>query len=72
LHPTGRFHPQFVDLVRQERLDPRVLAAWEADDIAVYGHLALEYGHRLMALNLEWTEWAIGQLDARQARAAEA
>lgn len=47
-------------------------ADWEADDIAIYGHLALEYGHRLMAMNLEWTDWAIGQLDARQARTDEA
>lgn len=42
---------------------------WEADDIAVYGHLALEYGHRLMAMTLDWADWAIGQLDARQAQA---
>lgn len=43
-------------------------ADWEADDLAIYGHLALEYGHRLMAMNLDWTEWAIAQLDARRAR----
>ena len=47
-------------------------ADWEADDLAIYGHLALEYGHRLMAMTLEWTDWAIGQLDARQARTDEA
>jgi PadR family transcriptional regulator AphA len=43
-------------------------ADWEADDVAIHGHLALEYGHRLMALNLEWAQWAIEQLDARHAR----
>ena len=43
-------------------------ADWEADDIAIYGHLALEYGHRLMAMNIEWAEWAVGQLDERRAR----
>jgi len=74
-------HQQATDYLRQEAevttqkqkmLDHIEEAAdWEADDIAIYGHLALEYGHRLMALNLEWTEWAIGQLDARQARTAE-
>lgn len=41
------------------------LADWEADDVAVHGHLVLEYGHRLMALNLEWTRWAVERLDAR-------
>ena len=75
-------HQQATDYLRQEaevtKEKQQVLdhieeaADWEADDIAIYGHLALEYGHRLMAMNLEWTEWAIGQLDARQARATGA
>jgi DNA-binding PadR family transcriptional regulator len=57
---------------RQQILDHVENAAdWERDDIAVYGRLALEYGHRLMALTLEWTEWAARQLGARQARADE-
>ncbi|GAA1933469.1 hypothetical protein [Streptantibioticus ferralitis] len=74
-------HKQAADYLRQEaeviRSRQQILdhventADWERDDIAVYGHLALEYGHRLMAMNLEWTDWAIGQLDARPARADE-
>ena len=47
-------------------------ADWEANDIAIYGHLALEYGHRLMAMTLEWSDWAVAELDARQARADKA
>ena len=72
-------HEQATDYLRQEAADARrkqaildhieKAADWEADDIAIYGHLALEYGHRLMAMNLEWADWAIDQLDARQARA---
>ena len=46
-----------VTTQKQKMLDHIEEAAdWEADDVAIYGHLALEYGHRLMALNLEWTE----------------
>jgi PadR family transcriptional regulator AphA len=40
------------------------LAAWEADDLAIYGRLALEYGKRLMAMQLEWSQWSIEQLNA--------
>ena len=47
-------------------------ADWEADDIAIYGHLALEYGHRLMAMYLEWIDWAVDQINTRHARAADA
>jgi DNA-binding PadR family transcriptional regulator len=47
-------------------------ADWEADDIAIYGHLALEYGHRLMAMYLEWIDWAVDQINTRRARAADA
>ena len=75
-------HQQAVDYLRQEAavyartrqiLDHIEKAAdWEADDLAIYGHLALEYGHRLMAMNLEWSDWAVGQLDAREARRSEA
>lgn len=75
-------HDQATDYLRKEAEVARSrqgllrrieeAADWEADDIAIYGHLALEYGHRLMALNLEWAEWAVEQLDARQARATEA
>ena len=71
-------HDQATDYLRKEaeitRQRQEILqkiedsADWERDDIAVYGHLALEYGHRLMAMNLEWTEWAVRELDARQAR----
>lgn len=75
-------HEQATDYLRQEAGDARrkqeILdyienaADWEADDIAIYGHLALEYGHRLMAMTLEWADWAVDQLDARQARADDA
>lgn len=75
-------HDQATEYLRQEgeviRRKQQILnrienaADWEADEIAIYGHLALEYGHRLMAMTLEWTDWAIGQLDARQARTDEA
>jgi PadR family transcriptional regulator AphA len=71
-------HDQATAYLRQEaeviRDKQRILdhiersADWEADEIAVYGHLALEYGHRLMAMTLEWTDWAVAQIDARQAR----
>ena len=44
---------------------------WEANDLAVYGRLVLEYGLRLMTLYQEWTDWAVDQLEARYA-AAEA
>jgi hypothetical protein len=47
-------------------------ADWEADDIAIYGHLALEYGHRLMAMYLGWIDWAVDQINTRHARAADA
>ncbi|MBC3840750.1 PadR family transcriptional regulator [Streptacidiphilus sp. 4-A2] len=71
-------HEQATDYLRQEAEITRQRLAmlrtieesadWEADDVSIHGHLALEYGHRLMALNIEWSEWAIEQLDARQAR----
>jgi DNA-binding PadR family transcriptional regulator len=38
-------------------------AKWDADDLATYGRLALEYGRRLMAMTLEWTDWALDELD---------
>ena len=41
-------------------------ANWEADDIAIYGHLALGYGRRLMAMRLQWTDWAVDQLEAQR------
>ncbi|QMU78753.1 PadR family transcriptional regulator [Streptacidiphilus sp. PB12-B1b] len=42
-------------------------ADWEADDLAVHGRLALEYGLRLDAMHREWTDWAVAQLNARDA-----
>ncbi len=44
---------------------------WDADDLAIYGRLALEYGLRLMAMHRDWTEWAINQLNARHLTAAD-
>lgn len=35
---------------------------WDADDLAVHGRLALEYGLRLTAMRREWAEWAAAQL----------
>lgn len=74
-------HDQATGYLRQEaeviRRRQQILdhvennADWEKDDIAIYGHLALEYGHRLMAMTLEWTDWAVARLDAQQARADE-
>lgn len=45
---------------------------WEADDIAVHGRLTLEYGRRLMAMRLEWTDWAVEQLNSRRASTTSA
>jgi DNA-binding PadR family transcriptional regulator len=44
---------------------------WEAHDLAIYGRLALEYGLRLMAMQSEWAEWAVAQLNARNPRPVE-
>jgi DNA-binding PadR family transcriptional regulator len=44
---------------------------WDADDLAIYGRLVLEYGLRVMAMHTEWTEWAIDQLNARRPAAAD-
>lgn len=43
---------------------------WDANDLAIYGRLALEYGLRLMIMQREWAAWAIGHLEGRQAAAA--
>ncbi|MFJ6214111.1 PadR family transcriptional regulator [Streptomyces sp. NPDC092296] len=43
---------------------------WEADSLAVYGRLTLEWGLRFMRMQREWAEWAAGQL-AEQGPTAE-
>lgn len=73
-------HAQAVDYLREEAelADRRqegfrkveATTDWEADDRAVYGRLALEYGLRLMAMQKEWSAWAIGYLNGRQATGA--
>lgn len=72
---------QAIDYMRQEGeiMDARLeglrtmanTGDWDADGLAIYGRLVLEYGLRLMVMHNEWTEWAIAQLKARQSSAAE-
>jgi PadR family transcriptional regulator AphA len=35
---------------------------WDDGDLSVYGHIALEYGQRLAAMQQEWAEWARTQV----------
>jgi PadR family transcriptional regulator, regulatory protein AphA len=41
---------------------------WTQDTLAEFGHLALEFGKRYMAMRSEWAEWALDQLEARESR----
>ncbi|MTE15263.1 PadR family transcriptional regulator [Nocardia aurantiaca] len=35
---------------------------WSDSDLSQYGHLALEYGARITALNRDWARWALEHL----------
>jgi DNA-binding PadR family transcriptional regulator len=35
---------------------------WDGADLSVYGHIALEYGQRLAAMQRDWAEWARTQV----------
>ena len=37
---------------------------WDDSGLAIYGRLALEWGHRYAAMQREWAEWAAGQVTA--------
>jgi hypothetical protein len=52
-------HAQFEEL--EASMD------WEEGPLAVYGHLALEFGLRLTAMQEEWARWATEQIEARGA-----
>jgi PadR family transcriptional regulator, regulatory protein AphA len=55
---AGRSHASL------EELDASV--DWGDDRISVYGRLALEYGLRLTAMQEEWANWAVGQIETRR------
>ncbi|MFF5260875.1 PadR family transcriptional regulator [Actinomadura viridis] len=54
---AGRGHEELVAL--ENSLD------WHRGGMAGYGHIALEYGKRFMAMRREWAEWAVEQLQER-------
>jgi PadR family transcriptional regulator, regulatory protein AphA len=39
--------------------------AWDDSGLAIYGRLALEWGHRYAAMEREWAQWAADQIAAR-------
>jgi PadR family transcriptional regulator, regulatory protein AphA len=39
---------------------------WDDSGLAIYGRLALEWGHRLAAMQREWAEWAADQISRRE------
>ncbi|HWD04098.1 MAG TPA: PadR family transcriptional regulator [Amycolatopsis sp.] len=40
---------------------------WDDSDPSLYGHLALEYGKRLSAMQSEWASWAAARVKAARA-----
>ncbi|NNH68664.1 PadR family transcriptional regulator [Nocardia uniformis] len=38
---------------------------WDDSDLSIYGHIAMEWGERVYAMNQEWAQWAIEQIPER-------
>ena len=49
---------------REERLgDLEASINWDGDNASVYGRLVLEWGKRFSAMQREWSEWAVKQIE---------
>ncbi len=60
---TGMAAQSARDADQLKALDESI--PWDDSGLAIYGHLALEWGHRLAAMQREWAEWAAEQIAAR-------
>ena len=50
-----------------ERLEElRDSIEWDGDDGLFYGRAALEYGLRMNAMQAEWANWLVREMDARE------
>lgn len=61
---TGMAAKSARDVEQLKALDESI--PWDDSGLAVYGHLALEWGHRLAAMQREWAEWAADQISQRE------
>ena len=60
---TGMAAQSARDADKLKALDESI--PWDDSGLSIYGHLALEWGHRLAAMQREWAEWAADEIAAR-------